>query len=44
MGATTVPWPQINEGGHRSAVRLSNLPYSLLLPLIVAYSIFVVVR
>jgi hypothetical protein len=44
MGATTVPWPQLNEDGQRSAVRLSNLAYSLLLPFIVAYSIFVVAR
>jgi 4-amino-4-deoxy-L-arabinose transferase-like glycosyltransferase len=45
MTATTVPWPQSNdEQGQRGVVRVSNLAYSIALPLIVAYSLFVVVR
>jgi 4-amino-4-deoxy-L-arabinose transferase-like glycosyltransferase len=45
MTATTVPWPQVNdEEGERGVVRVSNLAYSLLLPLVVAYSVFVIVR
>jgi 4-amino-4-deoxy-L-arabinose transferase-like glycosyltransferase len=44
MGATTVPWPQVNETSQRDVVRLSNLAYSLLLPLVVIDSIFVLVR
>ncbi|MDQ3498197.1 MAG: glycosyltransferase family 39 protein [Actinomycetota bacterium] len=44
MSATTVPWPQVNEDGQRGVVRLSNLAYSLLLPLIVIDSVFVLVR
>jgi 4-amino-4-deoxy-L-arabinose transferase-like glycosyltransferase len=44
MSATTVPWPQVNEDGQRGVVRLSNLAYSLLLPLIVLDSIFVLIR
>jgi hypothetical protein len=44
MSATTVPWPQVNEAGQRGVVRLSNLTYSLLLPLIVIDSVFVLVR
>jgi hypothetical protein len=44
MSATTVPWPQVNEAGQRGVVRLSNLVYSLLLPLIVIDTIFVLVR
>jgi 4-amino-4-deoxy-L-arabinose transferase-like glycosyltransferase len=44
MGATTVPWPQVNEDGRLGVVQLSNLAYSLLLPFVVVYSIFVVVR
>src|SRR5215218_3036400 len=44
MGATTIPWPQVNETGQRGVVRLSNLAYSLLLPLIVIDSIFVLLR
>jgi hypothetical protein len=44
MSATTVPWPQVNEAGQRGVVRLSNLAYSLLLPLIVIDSVFVLVR
>jgi 4-amino-4-deoxy-L-arabinose transferase-like glycosyltransferase len=44
MSATTVPWPQVNEAGQRGVVRLSNLAYSLLLPLIVIDSIFVLIR
>jgi len=45
MSATTVPWPQVNdEKGQRGVVRLSNLMYSLLLPLIVIDTVFVLVR
>ncbi len=45
MSATTVPWPQVNdEGGQRGVVRVSNLAYSFLLPLIVVYSVFIIVR
>ena len=44
MSATTVPWPQVNEASQRGVVRLSNLAYSLLLPLIVIDSIFALVR
>jgi hypothetical protein len=44
MSATTVPWPQVNEAAQRGVVRLSNLAYSLLLPLIVIDSVFVLVR
>jgi hypothetical protein len=45
MTATTVPWPQGNdEEGERGVVRVSNLGYSLLVPLVVAYSVFVIVR
>ncbi len=41
MGATTVPWPQVNEDWQRVVVRASNLAYSLLLPLVVIDSVFV---
>jgi 4-amino-4-deoxy-L-arabinose transferase-like glycosyltransferase len=44
MSATTVPWPQVNEDGQRGVVRVSNLAYSLLLPLVVIDSVFVLVR
>lgn len=45
MSATTVPWPQFNdEEGQRGVVRVSNLAYSLLLPLVVVYSVYVIVR
>lgn len=45
MGATTIPWPQVNnEEGQRGIVRVSNLVYSFLLPFIVFYSVFVIVR
>jgi 4-amino-4-deoxy-L-arabinose transferase-like glycosyltransferase len=44
MSATTIPWPQVNEAGQRGVVRLSNLAYSILLPLIVIDSLFVLVR
>jgi hypothetical protein len=44
MTATTVPWPQSNGGGQRAVVQVSNLAYSLALPLIVIYSIFVIRR
>ena len=44
MSATTVPWPQVNEAAQRGVVRLSNLAYSLLLPLIVIDSVFVLIR
>jgi 4-amino-4-deoxy-L-arabinose transferase-like glycosyltransferase len=45
MTATTVPWPQgNNEEGQRGAVRVSNLAYSLVLPLVVIYSGYLIVR
>jgi len=45
MTATTIPWPQVNdENGQRGLVRVSNLAYSLLLPLVVLDSVFVLVR
>ena len=44
MGATTVPWPQVNEASQRDVVRLGNLAYILLLPLVVIDSIFVLLR
>jgi 4-amino-4-deoxy-L-arabinose transferase-like glycosyltransferase len=45
MTATTVPWPQSNdEQGQRGVVRVSNLAYSIALPLVVAYSLYVVRR
>ena len=45
MTATTIPWPQVNdEAGERGVVRVSNLAYSLLLPTVVFYSVFVLVR
>jgi hypothetical protein len=44
MGATTVPWPQVTEDGQRPLVRVSDLAYSLLLPLVVLDSVFVLVR
>ena len=44
MSATTIPWPQVNEARQRSVVQLGNLVYSLLLPLIVIDSVFVLVR
>jgi 4-amino-4-deoxy-L-arabinose transferase-like glycosyltransferase len=44
MGATTVPWPQVNEAPQRDVVRLGNLAYSLLLPLVVIDSVFVLLR
>ncbi|HEX5848785.1 MAG TPA: glycosyltransferase family 39 protein [Rubrobacter sp.] len=45
MTATTVPWPQVNdEKGQRGVVRVSNLAYSLLMPLVLAYSVFLVFR
>jgi 4-amino-4-deoxy-L-arabinose transferase-like glycosyltransferase len=45
MTATTIPWPQVNnEAGERGVVRVSNLAYSLLLPTVVFYSVFVIVR
>jgi 4-amino-4-deoxy-L-arabinose transferase-like glycosyltransferase len=44
MGPTTVPWPQFNEDGQLGVVQLSNLAYSLLLPFVVIYSIFVIIR
>jgi hypothetical protein len=44
MSATTVPWPQVNEASQRGVVRLSNLVYCLLLPLIVIDSVFALVR
>ena len=45
MTATTIPWPQVNdEDGQRGVVRVSNLAYSLLLPLVVVYSVFIILR
>ena len=45
MTATTIPWPQVNdEEGERGVVRVSNLAYSLLLPLVVIYSVFTILR
>ena len=44
MTATTIPWPQVSHVEERGIVRVSNLAYSLLLPLIVIYSIFIIVR
>jgi hypothetical protein len=45
MTATTIPWPQVNdEDGQRGVVRVSNLAYSLLLPPVVVYSVFIIVR
>jgi 4-amino-4-deoxy-L-arabinose transferase-like glycosyltransferase len=44
MSATTIPWPQVDEGGQWGPVRVSNLAYSLLLPFVVVYAAFVVVR
>jgi len=44
MGATTVPWPQVTEDGQRPLVSVSNLAYSLLLPLVVLDTIYVLVR
>jgi len=44
MTATTVPWPQSNGDWQRAAVLVSNLAYSLLLPLIVIYSILIILR
>jgi 4-amino-4-deoxy-L-arabinose transferase-like glycosyltransferase len=44
MSATTVPWPQVNEAGQRGVVRLSNLVYCLVLPLIIIDSVFVLIR
>src|SRR5215203_1018148 len=45
MTATTIPWPQVNnENGQRGVVRVSNLAYSLILPLVVVYSAFIIIR
>ncbi|CAN5790659.1 hypothetical protein BH18ACT11_BH18ACT11_12100 [soil metagenome] len=45
MTATTIPWPQVNNAhGERSVVRVSNLSYSMMLPLIVIYSVFIIRR
>ena len=45
MTATTVPWPQSNdENGQRGVVQTSNLAYSLLLPLILIDSLFLIRR
>jgi 4-amino-4-deoxy-L-arabinose transferase-like glycosyltransferase len=48
MTATTIPWPQVDGTrgvvGTRDVVRVSNLAYSLLLPLVVIYSIFMILR
>src|SRR5215211_7609298 len=37
MSATTVPWPQVTEDGQRAVVRVSNLGYSLLVPLVAIF-------
>ena len=42
--ATTIPWPQVGEDGQRGVVRVSNLAYSLVLPLVVIYSLSIVWR
>jgi hypothetical protein len=45
MTATTIPWPQVNnENGQQGVVRVSNLAYSLILPLVVVYSAFIIRR
>jgi 4-amino-4-deoxy-L-arabinose transferase-like glycosyltransferase len=45
MTATTVPWPQSDKDGQqRDVVRVSNLAYSLILPLVVVYSVFIILR
>jgi hypothetical protein len=45
MTATTVPWPQSDHAGpQRDVVRVSNLAYGLLLPLVVVYSVFIILR
>jgi hypothetical protein len=45
MTATTIPWPQVNnENGQRGVIRVSNLAYSLILPLVVVYSAFIIIR
>jgi 4-amino-4-deoxy-L-arabinose transferase-like glycosyltransferase len=44
MTATTIPWPQVGEDGQRGVVRVSNLAYSLALPLIVIYSLSIIWR
>ena len=45
MTATTVPWPQSDQDGQqRDVVRVSNLAYGLLLPLVVVYSVFIILR
>ena len=44
MTATTVPWPQVDEEGQRGLARVSNLVYSLLLPLVVIYTLFTIAR
>lgn len=44
MTATTIPWPQVGEDGQRGVVRMSNLAYSLVLPLVVVYSLFIIWR
>ena len=44
MTATTVPFPQFTEDAQRGVVRVSNLAYSLVLPFVVFYSAFVIVR
>ena len=45
MTAPTIPWPQVNdEEGQRGVARVSNLVYSLLLPPVVVYSVFIIVR
>jgi 4-amino-4-deoxy-L-arabinose transferase-like glycosyltransferase len=44
MTATTVPWPQVDEEGQRGLARVSNLVYSLLLPLVVIYTLITIIR
>ena len=43
MTATTVPWPQVNdENGQSGVIRVTNLAYSCLLPLIVVGTLLLV--
>ena len=43
MTATTIPWPQVDEGKQWGPVRVSNLAYSLLLPLVVVYTLSIII-
>lgn len=44
MGATTVIWPQFNEQGLNYVVKITNIIYSLALPVIVVMSILLIRR